>query len=110
VKSIYRRVSDRDFSFIEKYSESKDVNIESFNIEIEPDDWQKIVHFRETGANNTTLPITEEMQEKVNALFTYNNEITKSSWGLLAICSPTLNILTNGLFLSMSKRVKQLWA
>ena len=110
MKSFCRRVSDRDFSFIEKYSESKDVYIESFNIEIEPDDWQKIVHFRETGANNTTLPITEEMQEKVNALFTYNNEITKSSWGLLAICSPTLNILTNGLFLSMSKRVKQLWA
>lgn len=37
MKSLYRRVSDRDFSFIEKYSESKDVNIESFNIKIEPE-------------------------------------------------------------------------
>tara|TARA_Y100000385_G_scaffold133435_1_gene138552 strand:+ start:522 stop:728 length:207 start_codon:yes stop_codon:yes gene_type:complete len=38
MKSLYRRISDRDFSFIEKYSVGKDVNIESFNIEIEPED------------------------------------------------------------------------
>lgn len=82
MKSLYRRISDRDFSFIEKYSVGKDVNIESFNIEIEPEDWQKIVYFREIGANNTSLPITEEMQEKVNALFTYNNEIYKVKLGL----------------------------
>lgn len=82
IKSIYRSVSDRDFSFIEKYNEGKDVNIESFNIKIEPDDWQKIVHCREIGANNTSLRITEEMQEKVNALFTYNNEVYKVKLGL----------------------------
>lgn len=81
-RAMYRRVLEHDYSFISKYTDSQFVDIEEFKIDMKFDAFEKIRYLRSQGLSFESLFVTKEMQEKVPAKITINNQTYEVKLGL----------------------------